>query len=99
MSVSTPVRLVFDLETRRPMCVLIQALYTADYITVNRFNAESWLTTPTDKMALFELMPEQLEKVVKTMNARFPMKQRGRHAKSTVTTTSDDKSATLARKQ
>ena len=75
---STPVRLVFDTEQLRPMCALIQAMYTDDHTKVSRFNAESWLISPTSKMALVELTPEQFERVVKVMNVRFPMKKLGR---------------------
>ena len=78
MPSSAPVRLVFDMEERRPMCAIIQAMYTDNYHKVSRFNSESWLISPTDKMALVELTPEQFEKVVKVMNVRFPMKQLGR---------------------
>jgi hypothetical protein len=70
-----PVRLVFDVEQLRPMCVLIQAMYTDDYQKVDHFNSESWLIAPTDKMMLVELTPKKFEMVVKTMNARFPMRQ------------------------
>jgi len=72
MPSSEPIRLVFDMEERRPMCALIQAMYTDDYQKVGHFNVESWLTVPTGEMALFELTPEQFEMVVKTMNVRFP---------------------------
>ena len=78
MPSSAPIRLVFDMEERRPMCAIIQALHTDDYLKVSRFNAESWLISSTDKMALVELTPEQFERVVKVMNVRFPMKKLGR---------------------
>jgi hypothetical protein len=78
MLVSTPVRLVFDMTELRPMCAIVQAMYTDDYSKVGHFNTESWLTAPVGQMQLFELTPEQFEKVVKTMNVRFPVAKLGR---------------------
>ena len=60
------------------MCPVIQRMHTDDYSKVAHFNIESWLIAPTDKMMLVELTPEKFEMVVKTMNARFPMRQLGR---------------------
>lgn len=60
------------------MCPVIQRMHTDDYSKVAHFNIESWLTEPVGEMHLVELSPEKFEKVVKTMNARFPMRQLGR---------------------
>lgn len=81
MPSSTPVRLVFDTKELRPMCALIQAMHTKDYVKVNHFNAESWLTAPTSTMVLVELTPENFERIVKAMNARFPRRQPGKKAR------------------
>ena len=58
-------RIVFDTETNKVGCPIIQAQYD----TINTFNLvlfppETWFITPTDTMGVYEVTVEQLETLV-----------------------------------
>jgi len=52
--------IAFDVNQRRPGCVIIQRLYGADLADFQRhFPVETWLLSPTPTMALFAVENEQ----------------------------------------
>lgn len=57
-------QIVFDVELRRPACVLLQAAYGVDSSVVYDFPANTWLTFPTKGMRVYEATDEQIEKLI-----------------------------------
>ena len=56
-------KLVVDVATRRPGCVLLQAGYGGDNHLVSAvFDPADWIVAPTDNMAMVEGTREQWER-------------------------------------
>lgn len=60
-----PDRIAFDIKLMRPGCVLIQAGMGGDPAAANRFDSRLWLTDITPDMAVYDLVGDQLERLVR----------------------------------
>lgn len=69
-------KLVVDTEQRRPMCVLLQAVFGGDRNIVNLLPAEAWLVAPTDNMKMVAGTKAQWEKFAQELKERFPARPR-----------------------
>ena len=59
-------KLLYDIELRRPACVLLQAIAGGDRFGLSRyFSSEQWLTAPTPGMRLIEGTEAEWERVAK----------------------------------
>lgn len=61
--------LVFDTKLRRPACVLLQALYGCGHnngFLQMTFDAQDWLTSPTEDMVRISGSREQWEQLAKS---------------------------------
>jgi len=59
-------KIVYDVELRRPGCAIIQAAMGGDRSIANEFDTATWLTFPTPNMGLYEVTQKQLDYLVKT---------------------------------
>ena len=58
-------KIAFDVTLRRPGCAIVQALYGADVAIIHRFDPNTWLTSPTPDMKVYEVKDEEmLEKLI-----------------------------------
>lgn len=53
-------KLAFDIKLMRPACVLVGA----DPEGSKKFDAETWLLTPTPDMRVYDTTPEQLQALI-----------------------------------
>lgn len=58
-------KIAYDTVLKRPGCVLIQAALGGDSRLASEFETKYWLLAPTDNMAVFEVTPEQMKKLIK----------------------------------
>lgn len=70
---SDEVVIVFDVDLGRPACAILQAVYGGSRGVESLFNAEAWLTSPTDGMRRYRIDRETLRKVAAAVNMRFPV--------------------------
>lgn len=64
-------RIAFDMTLKRPGCAILQAVYNGTPGIANFFPPESWLTTPTDNMTLYEFPDEQLSEVIRLVETEL----------------------------
>lgn len=62
-------RVAFDVNLGRPGCVLVAALMGCDTRWLGRVPSSTWLTVPTEDMAVYEATPEQVDILVRRLNA------------------------------
>lgn len=70
---SEKVRIVVDVEQRRPGCVLLQAGGGCDRgraLVAQHFNTETWLLSPTPNMRVVEGTEEQILAFARECNSR-----------------------------
>lgn len=78
LAASPKVALIFDVEQRRPACVLIQAVAGCPGDLVSQlFNDESWLVAPTPGMRRIEGTREEWGRLAVAVNAEYPMRPLG----------------------
>lgn len=67
----TATTIAFDCVLVRPGCALVQVGLGATIPNHDlvRFNPGTWLTAPTENMAIYDVTPEQLEILVERVNA------------------------------
>lgn len=64
------VELIVDSVTRRPACVLIQAVYGCAWSPLHRIATERWLVSPTPTMRRFTFSPGEFDRYVAMMGGR-----------------------------
>lgn len=62
--------LVYDVVTRRPACVLIQAAYGCPSTPVHEYETRHWHTHPTDNMYKVKCTMEQVRKHAAELNSQ-----------------------------
>ena len=60
------VRLAYDVQQKRPGCVLLAAAMGADSSAANAFPVELWLLAPTDGLRVYGVTEQQLSLIVAT---------------------------------
>lgn len=57
-------RIAYDVELKRPGCVLLQAVLVRDSSIAQAFPPETWLTYPTPGMRVYEVTADELRRLV-----------------------------------
>ena len=61
-------KLAYDLRTCKVGCVLLQAVMGGDHGLANQFDVKDWETGYSPTMRLYEVTPEQFEKLLRMHN-------------------------------
>lgn len=65
-------RVVMDVATKRPACVILQAALGGDSSAASLFDSRHWLVQPTPTMQLFAASREDLTKASKALDKLYP---------------------------
>ncbi len=63
-------KIAYDTKLMRPGCAILQSALGGSPEVKTLFPAETWLQAPTPDMNVYEVTPDQLEKLVKMTEER-----------------------------
>jgi len=64
-------KIAFDCELIRPGCPIVQAVLGGDSSLCQRFPAETWLTSPTPSMCVYEIEEWRVDLLIALVERRM----------------------------